>query len=800
MSKQLIKLVLVLTLCTSLLLDWTDPIKAQDSSFVVTSSAAEKAKAIAQGSDPNVVSWESLGLSETNLVGPYDTVYFSFGLPADWKLTDGASLSLSLGVSVSTGIQNGTSSAVTGQDQPFNSGIVGAGTLTVTLNDTTLIVLPIDQVGEIVKTIQIPTEAFISAQDDGVVDISIVLNSGTACYNFDQMNVVVRTSSFFTLPHESVQPSTNLVNFPRPIYQNSFIPDAALLVIPDQPSAAELQAALTVASGLGKLSNGTLTFDMVTLSKLTEEQELANDLIFVGTSVSLPVLGQLQLPLPVNEGQFKVSEGAPDDGLVEMINSPWNNANVILVVSGNTDQGLIKAAQAVSTGVFLPNEFPNVAVVQEVQTIPVLTPQPTDQTLADLGYKGRLFESRGVGNVTYNFNVPPGWTVASDSHFELVYGHSALLDYDSSGIVVLLNGKPIGSVRMSDASASISANKVLISIPASAVIPGKNRLDVRVNLVQHDVCSPQNMRGLWVNVWPESTLHLPLDLTLINPVTALGLASYPAPFVYYPLLDNTAFVLMPDNLDSWRAALTMASVLGDNANGPVTALKVFYSDDLPEAERSKYNLLIIGQPSQMPIMGEINKTLPIPFIEGSDVLADGNFQVTYRIPPASPIGYMEIMPSPWNSDNVILAVLGNTPQGLGWATSALIDSDLRSQLAGNFAVINDQQIITTDTRLSPTISEPTPVAEVAVVPPSSVDTTSPSEGQQTAWLFPVFILSVVLIILVSVFAAIGSWSRYRTRGNAQKSNRHLAGQGYVELIKNRLSAFFAKFSNRRKKD
>ena len=719
MSKQFIKLLIVLTLFVSILIGPAGTVNAQSISPATTSVLDVKQKNIGLVSDPNVVTWEMLGLNEIQLDGPYDATYFSFGLPADWKLIEGATLNLSLGVFVNAGVQNQSTPAVAGPGQPYSTGAIGGGTLTVYLNNTTLAVLPLDQVGEVERTIQIPIEAFTSANNDGSIEVSIVLDSGASCYNFYQMNVVIRTSSYFTLPHELIQPSTSLVNFPRPIYQNSFIPSSALIVIPDQPSAAELQAALTVATGLNKLSYGTVAIDMVTLGKLTPEQEAANHLIFVGNSASLPILGQLQLPFPVDGGQFKVSGGGSDDGLVEMVNSPWNNANVILVVSGNTDQGTIKAAQAVSTGVFRPNKFPNLAVVQEVQTTPVLTPQPTDQTLASLGYKGRLFESRGVGSVAYNFNIPPGWTVASDANFGLVFGHSALIDYNSSGIVVLLNGKPIGSVRMSDASASLSTNKTLINIPASAVIPGKNWLEVRVNLLPNDECAPQNTRGLWVNIWPESTLHLPLELTPINPVSNLGLASYPAPFIYYPLLDNTAFVLLHNDLESWRAALKIAAFLGSNANGPVIALNVYYGDDLPEAERSKYNLLIIGRPSQMPVMGEINKTLPIPFLDGSDVLADGNFQVTYRIPPDSPMGYMEIMPSPWNSDNVILAILGNTAQGLSWATSSLIDPDLRNRLAGNFAVINDKQIITTDTRLSPTInSEPTQAAEIVVVPPN----------------------------------------------------------------------------------
>jgi len=796
MYKQFVKLLSVFTLCISLLIGVTDSTKAQS---ISPSKATISDQIIKFQSDADVVTWEMLGFGETNLAGPYDSSYFSFNLPADWELTEGASLNLSLGISVSTGIQDQSNSATTEFGQPNLNGVVGMGTMSILINNTTVINLALDQVGEVVTNIPIPIDVLTSSTDEGLVEVYIVLNSGTSCFNFDQMNVLIRTSSNFILPHETIRPSTDLMNFPRPIYQSSFIPDSALIITPNQPSAGDLQAALTLASGLGKLSNGSLALDMVTLDKLTAEQQAANDLIFVGKSASLPVLRQLELPLPVIDGQFQVFEGGADDGFVEMVNSPWNNANIILIVSGNSDQGTIKAAQAVSTGVFQVNESPNLAVVQEVKTTPVLTPRPTDQTLTALGYRGRLFENRGVGNATYNFIVPPGWTVASDSSFELVFGHSALLDYSSSGIVVLLNGKPIGSVRMSDASAALSMNKVLVNIPVSAVVPGKNRLDVRVNLEQEGICSPPDMRGLWVNIWPESTLHLPLDLTLIDASSIFSLASYPAPFIYYPLLDNTAFVLMHDDLESWRAAVTIASTLGSITNGPVTALNVYYGDDLPEADRSKHNFLIIGRPSQMPIMAEINRALPIPFLDGSDILAGGNFQVTYRIPPDSPIGYMELLPSPWNPDNVVLAVLGNTTQGVGWATSSLINPDLRSKLSGNFAVINDQLIITADTRLTPTINlEPTQAPEV-VVNPLNVDTNSVSPAvQQSTWVFPLFFASIVLIILISAIVAIGSWSRYRTRGNPQRSDYQPSGRGFFSSIKKLFNTFFEKTKKRRK--
>jgi hypothetical protein len=73
--------------------------------------------------------------------------------------------------------------------------------------------------------------------------------------------------------------------------------------------------------------------------------------------------------------------------------------------------------------------------------------------------------------------------------------------------------------------------------------------------------------------------------------------------------------------------------------------------------------------------------------------------VAYRLPAGTDIGYLELLPSPWNESRTILAVLGSTPTGLQWSARALVDPALRSQLAGNFAVVNDLQVLSADTRL-----------------------------------------------------------------------------------------------------
>jgi hypothetical protein len=241
--------------------------------------------------------------------------------------------------------------------------------------------------------------------------------------------------------------------------------------------------------------------------------------------------------------------------------------------------------------------------------------------------------------------------------------------------------------------------------------------------------------------------------TFIDPFISWDLAAFPTPFIYDSTLGSTAFVLERNDLESWRNAMQIAFFLGDHANGTLIQLSAFYGDAMPVAERSKYHLLIIGRPSKMPIVAEMNNDLPAPFLSDSDIVSDtGNFQVTYRIPPDSPMGYIETMLSPWNSENVVLAILGNTTQGVNWAAAALVDSDLRWQLGGNFAVVNNKQIISSSTRYVETSSGEVPAAEIpSIVATPLSGTATGLPMTRSGWILPVLIVSIGLIAIFIVW-------------------------------------------------
>jgi hypothetical protein len=324
------------------------------------------------------------------------------------------------------------------------------------------------------------------------------------------------------------------------------------------------------------------------------------------------------------------------------------------------------------------------------------------------------------------------------------------MDYNASQIVVLLNDQPISSVRISDTTAAVPTNHAKIMIPPLAVLPGVNRLSVRVVLEPISDCTSPDSQGLWVNVWPQSLIHLPLMATSLDHLISRDLAAYPTPFIYDSTLGSTAFVLERNDLESWRNAMQIAFFLGDYANGPLIQLSAFYGDAMPVTERSKYHLLIIGRPSQMPIVAEMNNDLPAPFLSDSDIVSDtGNFQVTYRIPPDSPMGYVETMLSPWNSENIVLAILGNTTQGVNWAAAALVDSTLRWQLGGNFAVVNNKQIISSSARYVETSSGEVPAAEIPnIITTPLSETATGLPMARPAWILPILIVSIGLMAFI----------------------------------------------------
>jgi cellulose synthase operon protein B len=358
----------------------------------------------------------------------------------------------------------------------------------------------------------------------------------------------------------------------------------------------------------------------------------------------------------------------------------------------------------------------------------------------------------------YRFDIPPGQAISGDAYVDLVFVHTALLDYDQSGVMVSLNDEPIASVRLDDNSTRLGSAR--LTLPASSLRPGSNQLTVRADLLPRVVCTDPRSNGLWMVIRPESLLHLPLGPSQESAVSKrIDLSSYPSPFTVKPNLSNLAFVLGTDDLTSWNVAAQIAADLGRHMQGTLVDLAAAYGNDLPEQVRKERDLLLVGRPGTLPLVSELGSAMPAPFTSGSAVASEPDATVAYRMPQDASLGYLELFPAPWSSERTVLAVLGSTDQGLTWAGAALTTPKLRGALMGNLAVIQGDQIDSRDTR--PKTNAPT-----ATQP--SAPTTQPEEAKRPS-IFLLLAAGIMALIMLGGAIYLVVW--WRRRGaKAQRMN------------------------------
>jgi hypothetical protein len=637
-----------------------------------------------QDEQENMITFNQLGYQDQTLHGPLDTTDFYFSLPEYWTMTGDAELELDLQIFGNVANEGLTSMPV-------------SPTLAIYLNDTLIEESVLTESGPVIRNFSLPQQVFQEQGRDGRHQLRLFLHEGGACdsgvaADAAQAMVRVRSSSRMIVPHEVGLPPTNLGFFPRPIYQRSFMPDQALIVVPDSPSSAEMQAALSVAAGLGNLTDGKLSLSLINEAGLNDQMRAENHLIVTGRADNLVILGSLPLVTPTGPAGLNVPGADVDAGILQMVNSPWNDLNVVLVISGNTDKGVAQAGQAVSTGSIQPGTPPNLSVVTAVQPQTPQTGLPqTDRSFQALGYRSETLRGPGSDSVNYSFSVPPGLSPSGEAYIDLAFANSTQLDYEQSGISVLLNDDLIGSVSLSDRSNSQTYERV--KLPNSAVRNGLNDLKIQARLIPASPCLDGD--DTWLVVQPETIINLPLGQTGLrnNPVS---LVTYPEPFTLDQQLNNTTFVLPAQNVAAWQAAAQLAFDMGDRTDAKMANLKVVIGDTVPTDMRPQSDVIMIGQVGELLLLDEIGDTLPVDFDLEASELAGEYMPVAYQPVDGLHPGYLLLSKSLWNPDRAILTILADSDQGLSNASEALILPELRNQLMGNFAIVTDLGIQVND--------------------------------------------------------------------------------------------------------
>ncbi len=653
----------------------------------------------AAATDQIVLTFKELGAPTTLMQGPFSSERLRFSLPANWALQDGAEITIvASAYFAGEGMPGATLNEYTG------------AVLQVSFNGQLIASQPLRSGNDIVYRLKIPAETLNNVRSDGRHEVGLFLDAGIDCdYEFHHTFVEISGASSITLPYAETAIPMDLRRLPRPIFQPDLVvPRSAVLVMPDAPSADELQAVLNVMAAFGRMSNRALALTAVPLGGLTDAVRGESDLIFVGKAASLPILAQQPLPAPLKGSRFDFAGLQESDGLLQMAASPWNSGRTMLIVGGNSDEGVVKAAQALTTGNLLTSIRPDVSVVQSVNPVIPAGIQTADQAqltsadvkLSDLGIATQTVafnsSTAGTGSIYINFIVPPGLVPTEGAYMDLVFSNSALIDYGRSGLAVYLNNTLVGSARFSDETSEGGVQR--INLPVSAFRLGENLLTIDAGLIPLDNCASPTFDNLWVTVFSDSSLHLPMTAATTQPLSRLrNLSDYPVPFTDDPTLGTTLFVLPEKDPQAWKTAGALAYDLGGRAPGALFNLGAVFNN-VPEDLRLAKNLIVVGQPAQLPVLSDLANSLPASFEAGSNVALLDNQHVIYRISADKSLGYLELLTSPWNDQRIVMAVLGTTPEGIAFAGNALTVSAIRTTLKGNFAVIDGTASLVADTR------------------------------------------------------------------------------------------------------
>lgn len=688
---------------------------------------------------------ESVGYRPRELVSPLDATRVRFNIPAGLRLLPGGVLELQYDLILS----GADASNIRDGQNPYG------GTLVISYNEVIVANVPLDSIGTHSLRVPIPPEALISKETDGSQLLSISLNAKFSCLYDLRAFVTIKPGSFFEFPYETFPLALDLAKFPAPFFiRNSFLPEQTLLVIPDFPQAQELQAAMDVMAGLGGMIGGDYSIQMVNASQLAGLDLSLYHLIFVGAPAHFESLAQIDFPLSISDGQLVgLPDDAREDGVVQMALSPWNPNKAILYIGGSSERAVLKAAQALGAGNILAFDNPTLTYVSEVQTLIDSISTIPDFTLQDLGYTTKTLTGVGVTSTQYSFFLSQEQVESQKGYLDLVYYHSGLLDFGSASVSLEMNNQIFASVPFDKESQQVST--LQIKLPPGILKYGENVLTVVAVMPQYTqavnpACDHTGMSTPWLTISDQTKIHIPAATEIVSADKPLrkNMRLFLDHLSDDKNLSGLALILPANNPAAWELAAQFAYALGDAANPVIPDLTVAFADAVLQEVKNTKTLILFGLPGELPLLTEFNDLLPAPFDFSTNLANQRNMQVSFRIPSAADVGYLQLLTSPYNPENAIFVVSGNSPKGLEQAGSVLLVSNLLSQLGGVFAVTNGVQIAT-GSSASPAQVDTVIEGAIPITATPLPDAVSQAPAEvRPNWPVPVIVVTSLMILAI----------------------------------------------------
>jgi cellulose synthase operon protein B len=574
--------------------------------------------------------------------------------------------------------------------------------LIVRVNDTSIGTIPLNlqpgQIGEAIVTI--PPELI---QDFN--DIALVAqqeNSDTCSKPEDKtLWTEILPDSKLVFDYQSKAIPLDFGRYPYPFFDDLALDTSRISYLqPTQVDAAWLTSTSRLQTQMGRLAD----FRGLDTQVLKEAKNLDwNDrLVIVGTPAQQPLLKTLKLPLNVKGEQLVGRDGVaiPDDEGVLMLTSIEDGKVPVLVVSGNSPEAVQKAAQSlVNTQ---SSKLGSTALVQVKGDLPATTVErrdwprflPAQKQFQLKDIKGG--DGKNYGDVSvYGSDAPPVefnfWALPDDrftrgSTMTLRYNYSAQADPRKSTVSIDIDGVNIGSKKL-DSDAGANQQVFTVELPENLIKPN-SKIQVNFKLVPKDEEGSARACGRLTDQQLSGTVLSTTEFSLNREIGAdlpnLKLLTSGYPFAEMQDLSRMAIVV-PEapTAGDVMTLLKFSERIGRLSRANSVEHQVYLgSGGLTGTIKESKHIVAIGTGDRFPIKEVFKDGLGL--IDSISRQFGGKTQIR-TLPNAD--GVIKSVISPWNKERLVLALTGQTEQGLKQVQDVLGADPWFYQLQGDTALM-----------------------------------------------------------------------------------------------------------------
>lgn len=299
------------------------------------------------------------------------------------------------------------------------------------------------------------------------------------------------------------------------------------------------------------------------------------------------------------KSQIKADKKLETEALFQVVTA--GNTNT-LVVTSKSNAALKKAGKLIANQNYLSQLGTNSKWLTTDEKID--TPANNVDKNTKLTTSGDKL--KGIGHVTqdYFISMPANRSASTGTEVSLDFRYAQNLDFEHSLVTILVNGKPIGSQKLSAKKAN--GDKVTFQIPSDLNVKGDFSVTVAFDLVlTNNYCGFISDSEIpWAYITPESTINLNT-----TEETDLLFEQYPYPFVANGDFNN-AMVVVPDKLttEDTDSLANIFNLLGRFHDGNRGSLTAVHAKNWDKAKKDA-NVIAVGTMNNNPVIKNANDDL-----------------------------------------------------------------------------------------------------------------------------------------------------------------------------------------------